>query len=488
MKILDKKLFISSGFDQVNLNWIIPVINDFMKFRKIDTIVFESPLDLKKINNNPKLKKILKDYKKIFFKKNFFMSIIFFFINFFKILKFINLIFSNKIILHKNWEDTQMLHSIWDSAKLNLLEKEYKASNFNLFYSIFRTFYKYSVFLNNQKKYKFKTIFLSHSVYHYRAYMVAARKLNLEIFNSGFFNLHRQKKNYDISWWNVDKKNLNKILRSINNTETNKYFENREKGKSNYTDATISNFYFEKKFLYPENIIFLHIFKDSPFNMIDKKRIFNDYVDWIINTIKIINQSDERWSFRLHPSCKEWGENQKYIISKMINKYSRNKKNIFIDDNFVPIKHIFKYAKRCVTFSGTIHLESSAYGVKPIIISDAMLCKFDSNLFLKPKSINEYKYLLLEDSNSNVFKLTQEKRLFAKKLIFVREKALLLKSEFDIDFIYRRDVKNIKKINKILKKSNIKLKNNRKFVGQLALLLNNKFSHTLTKRFTRLFL
>ena len=93
MKILDKKLFISSGFDQVNLNWIIPIINDFMKFRKIDTIVFESPLDLKKINNNPKLKKILKDYKKIFFKKNFFMTIIFFFINFFKILKFINLIF-----------------------------------------------------------------------------------------------------------------------------------------------------------------------------------------------------------------------------------------------------------------------------------------------------------------------------------------------------------------------------------------------------------
>ena len=47
---MSKKLFISSGFDQVNLSWIIPIIVKFTKLRKIDTIVFESKLDLDLIN------------------------------------------------------------------------------------------------------------------------------------------------------------------------------------------------------------------------------------------------------------------------------------------------------------------------------------------------------------------------------------------------------------------------------------------------------
>ena len=125
---MSKKLFISSGFDQVNLSWIIPIIVKFTKLRKIDTIVFESKLDLDLINKNPKLRKILKNYNKIFFKKNYLIIIFYFFLNFFKISRLINLILKKQIIINKNSEDTQILHSIWDSAKLNLLEKEYEAT------------------------------------------------------------------------------------------------------------------------------------------------------------------------------------------------------------------------------------------------------------------------------------------------------------------------------------------------------------------------
>ena len=149
----------------------------------------------------------------------------------------------------------------------------------------------------------------------------------------------------------------------------------------------------------------------------------------------------------------------------------------------MPIKHVFQYAKRCITFSGTIHLESAAYGIKPIVSS----CnKYDLNLN-KPKTINQYKNILLTKSNSDLFKIKQNKTLFAKKLIFVREKVLLLKNEFDIEFIYRRDAKNKKKINKIIEKSNKKIQSNMKFINQLAFMLHNKFSHTLTKRFVKLF-
>ena len=252
--------------------------------------------------------------------------------------------------------------------------------------------------------------------------------MNLEIFNSGFFNLHRQKKKNEISWWSIDKKILNKITKSITDQEVKKYFSSREKGKSKYTDATLSNFKFKKKFLYQKNLFFLHIFKDSPFNFIDQSRIFKDYNDWIIRTIKILNSSNEKWSFRLHPSCKEWGENQKFIIKDMINKYSNNKENFLIDENIVPIKHVFQYAKRCITFSGTIHLESAAYGIKPIVISEVMLNKYDLNSVIKPKTINQYKNILLTKSNSDLFKIKQNKTLFAKKLIFVREKFYFLKT------------------------------------------------------------
>ena len=158
-------------------------------------------------------------------------------------------IFKKQIIINNNWEDTQILHAIWDSAKLNLSKKEYIASNFDLLYSTLRVFYKYFIFLENQKKYKFKTLFLSHSVYHYRTYIVASKKLKLEIFNSGFFNLHRQSKENDVAWWSLDKKILNKITNSIKKKEASIYFLNRERGKSNYTDAKLSNFIFIINFL-----------------------------------------------------------------------------------------------------------------------------------------------------------------------------------------------------------------------------------------------
>ncbi len=485
---MDNKLFISSGFDQVNLSWIIPILNDFIKLRKIDGIVFESKLDFYQANNNPKFKKILNNYNNIFFKTNYLITFLYFLTNFFKVLKFLYYIFKKQIIIKNNWEDTQILHAIWDSAKLNLSKKEYIASNFDLLYSTLRVFYKYFIFLENQKKYKFRTLFLSHSVYHYRTYIVASKKLKLEIFNSGFFNLHRQSKENDVAWWSLDKKVLNKITNSIKKKEASIYFLNRERGKSNYTDATLSNFKFKRNFLYPKNVIFLHIFKDSPFNYIDKKRIFNDYNDWIISTIKIINDSKEKWSFRLHPSHKEWGEDQKFIINNIVNKYSTIKKNIIIDDNSVPIKHIFKYAKRCITFSGTIHLESAAYGIKPIVISNVMLNKYVSDSVFKPKTLDQYKKLLLLNSNSPFFKVKKNRRFFAKKLIFVRENALLLKNEFNIDFIYRRDANNKKKISKILTKSKNKIESNKKYINQIAIMLHYKFSHTLSKRFIKLFL
>ena len=50
----------------------------------------------------------------------------------------------------------------------------------------------------------------------------------------------------------------------------------------------------------------LHIFKDSPFTNIDRNRIFADYYVWVLETLKIISQSKEKWVIRKHPSADRW--------------------------------------------------------------------------------------------------------------------------------------------------------------------------------------
>ena len=50
-------------------------------------------------------------------------------------------------------------------------------------------------------------------------------------------------------------------------------------------------------------------------------------------------------------------------------------------------------------FSGTIHLESAAYGIKPIVISNVMLNKYDADSVFKPKTLDQYRKLLLLNSN-----------------------------------------------------------------------------------------
>ena len=60
-------------------------------------------------------------------------------------------------------------------------------------------------------------------------------------------------------------------------------------------------------------MIFLHVFKDSPYSCIDKKRIFGDYFDWFVSTLRIIGSPNEEWQIRIHPSSKKWGEDQKKL-------------------------------------------------------------------------------------------------------------------------------------------------------------------------------
>ena len=54
------------------------------------------------------------------------------------------------------------------------------------------------------------------------------------------------------------------------------------------------------------------------FNIVDNERIFNDYFDWFIETIKILKDSKENWLIKLHPSHVQWGENQRIVINSLL--------------------------------------------------------------------------------------------------------------------------------------------------------------------------
>ena len=136
-----------------------------------------------------------------------------------------------------------------------------------------------------------------------------------------------------------------------------------------------------------KNVIFLHVFKDSPYSCIDKKRIFGDYFDWFVSTLRIIGESNEEWQIRIHPSSKKWGEDPKKIINYTKKFFFDGKfpKNIeFINQKLSNLKS-FKSAKRVVTFSGHAHIEAACFGIRPIIISRTTLSDYNKDLTIYPK-------------------------------------------------------------------------------------------------------
>jgi hypothetical protein len=263
------------------------------------------------------------------------------------------------------------------------------------------------------------------------------------IFCHSGFTIYKQPILRDSSWCFLNKKQLNLIQNLVNIKEVKSYWKKRNSGQGSYEDSRIAANLKNKISKKYQNVIFLHIFRDSPFADIDKKRIFEDYIVWIQQTLTIIKKSNENWTIRLHPNYKRWGENQFLTINKIIKEiFGENlPANISIEDNLNSNTAIFKTAKRIVTFNGTSHLEAAANQIAPIIISETMLSFLYKKLCHKPKSPQEYEKLLLSSSTSKKFFLSKHNSIKARKLIFIREKILKFEQEIGGFHIYAKDSK-----------------------------------------------
>jgi|LakMenEpi03Aug12_release.lakeMendotaPanAssembly.Ray.scaffolds.fasta_scaffold11494_11 hypothetical protein len=493
---MNNKIFIGKDFIASQYLWVIPIIDGFCKKLKIKEIVLE-----KRIPDNVYslsiIKKILNDYNLIIVEDNLSLwrkynlkYLVILFTKFFLIFKFFLRIHKSYLLKKKySYRSIQISHGIWDYINYNLKEKNLKKNFFLKIISVILSIYKLDLINYIFNKYpNIKYAFLGHSVYQSRIALAELRSLGVKIISQASFNLHFQRNNKDVSWSEITLDFYKKIIKIIKKKNIEIYWKKRISGRGNYEDSRLALFNKKNKYTINSNYIFLHIFKDSPFNIIDRSRIFADYFDWIINTLNIIKKTNQNWSIRIHPSSKRWGEDQILILNKILNDNLslEERKFFFIDNSYFSNVDVFKNIKKAVTFSGTAHLEIACFGIKPIVISRVSSENINNQLFLKPKTISEYKDLLLTDSNSSIFKLNKAAIKTAKNLIFIRENISRLKKDLNSFELYKNDNQDIRGLE--FKKIKNSLKSNIKFLFLNGSYLAAYKTHTISKKYLKLIL
>lgn len=489
------KIYIGGGFTEDQLLWIIPLVSNYTKNNLNKYIVFENKLSNNFLNNII-IKKYLKDFKILsqdtlyYFKSKIIKYLIIILKYLPSIIFFVFFVNRNSILKNKNnWFDLQIDHSFWDTSLKSCKDGQLEPDLLNKFIAIIRC---YAALELAKKIYHsgITIVFLGHTVYANRTLLAYLRQKKIKIFTQAAFNLHSQFKSKDNSWLNVSKKKLFHIKKKINFTKVNKYFNKRNVGKGNYLDSKTAlkrkkNNLVLKNF----NILFLHVFRDSPYNVIDKNRIFVDYYEWVIETLKLIEKSKQLWLIRIHPSHKRWGENQLVTLKKIFKKIFKNHKfpkNIILENGSYSNLFLIKNSTKIVTFNGSVQLESACFGKKSISIM-SNLDEIDKSLNFCPKTFNQYKELILLDEKKfqKISKIEKSKVVKSKYLLFARENIHYLKKDLNGIEIYRSDKSNIR--NKNFKNIYRKLLRNDLFLEKNGYYLKKGGTHTIASEYLNIF-
>ena len=480
----NNSVFIGGGVPSISYLWLLPIIDGYCKKNNIKILIFETCLP-KVITEQHVISKILKKYYLIFpLKKNlrFYTIFLFFFIKNFKSFFFL-VFFKKKTLLDKKNSNTKthLYHSMWDTSFQsrghflypNLICKSISA---------IKIIYKLHI-SNILIKLNVQTAFIIHSVYHHRMLIskLLDNKINIFIDNGSYLiKCKKLTNNYN----SVEKKYLNRFsMNFFKNKIIQKYWNLRIKGKGGRKETYMPSY--KKIDAYKDyncNVMMLPVLKDSQFLNIDKNRVFADCIDWLKYTISVINHSKEKWIIKFHPSMKEWGEDTKKIVDLIISENFLNYNNIKYATD-ISNNEVFLNAKRIVTFNGTSQIESGCYGKKPIVISLTDYSYFNSKLVLIPKSLNEYKKLLLISSDADIFKLNKKESLTSKFFIFFKENVISFYKEVGNFTELRNSPIKIKKKNFNLVLNNIK--KNYKYLFYMGSLLNHDLNITASKKYIK---
>jgi hypothetical protein len=457
-----KSIFLDAGYKDFQLLYIIPIICSYADNKGIKEILFENSIP-SQVLKDKNISQLLKFKKITILKKNNLFYKIIKFINFFlsfqKVIVYF-ILFNFKLVNKNNdWYKYQLMHAFWDIAYVNSKDYEIVPTYFNRIKSVIQI-----IAAENFSKKIFKkidTAFLSHQVYAARVLLANFRRQQIRVYAHSNCNIHQVDKAIDNSSNFIEKSTLNKVEAILSKKKIINYWINVKNGHSaNQETRSISKIN-NLDFLHLDNalnVIFLHVFRDSPYNYIDKTRIFFSYYDWFEETLKIIKNSKEKWVIRTHPFMYQWGENSKLIVDNFIKKIFNNKlpQNIRIEDKSMSNLLLLKKVKRVVTYSGNVHIEAACLGKKPICISETTLGKIDKKFIIKPHNIQQYRKLLLINSDNKIFNLSKDYTDKAISILFIKDKVISFSDILKTNNIYRKSSQKKKKIEFIKNKMKVK--------------------------------
>ena len=486
----DKSLYLGGGLRDHQILYMIPIIIGTCKKHKIKKIIFEKKIS-NKILDIKLIKKILKEYEIVYEddlysegSKILRISNLIFFIFLF----FIKSFFKKETLLNKNdnWFHSQIKHSLWDTGIRNnkiAFDRIELKSRIRSSQLIALKYLKTKKLIENNVV----IAFVQHVVYQYRASLALLRqKAKVIVQNKNVLVL--QSKNKDFGFKYLDKKIFNKSKKFISNNEIEKYWKKFLKGNSEYMEARNASRIKDKKKIVSQNVLMLHVFRDSPFTTLDRSRIFPDYYSWVVETLKIIKNSKEKWLIRSHPSATRWGENQDEIIKQIFKKYFNNKipKNIKYEKNKNSNISQFKKSKRVVTFAGNSHLEVACFGIKPIIISNTTLCDYGKKLCFQPKTLKDYELLLLGSSNSKKFRLTKERVKFCKRIIYLIQCCINFGNDVNSFHVFKSDPKSL--FIRLFNQGKVMINRNYQYLNDLGFAIGSTSNQSINKKYLKLFI
>ena len=470
----NKRLLIESGFFPSQLLWILIIASEYCKNKQIKELViqkkqlsiFKNKL-IKKEFKNIKIV-LVEDLLPFYLKKNFFLYLLL-------LPKSILLSFfwNKKNLQLLDWYDYQFFHSITDTYLSLSKDGTIKPNYLVLLKSIYLNLKKEKIaeYLSSQN---ISAVITSHNVYTVKTFNSVFRKKKIPVFCQAVSNIYRQPEKKDESWNILHNRKLRKkLLKNTSYSVAHEYWTSKFLGKGDYFDSNLA--YKKQKFNRNiKNIVMLHIIRDSPYLALDKSRIFINYIDWIDHTIKIISKSKEKWFFKIHPNSKNWGENPKVLLYKLIKNNKAKNITILNNGNLKLMKNLHKV----VTYSGSASYEAISLGIKPVIISNNSICHYDKSTVLKPKNLKEYEKILLS-RNYQKFKTSKEQIKLAKKFIYINEKVMSLTKDLNSIPIYRSEKKR-KELDYIM--VNKSLKKNLLFLKKLGYYISKGLSHPLSRK------
>jgi len=447
-------IYISGGWTDSQLLWLIPLISMVAKQNNIRTVVSEKAIPLYVLRNecvDLELRKAGINIVDVRWGVGELMVLQ----KLGQILK--TMINSNRreLLSRKDYRKTALNHTIWDLHSIYSSKWVERINIFSL--AALKTLW---IILRTEANVRFavknhvKIAFMSHGVYQGR-YALARFPVQTKayVYVSYSFYLHNHKLPGQGLY--LDKLEYKDEVSQIKDVDVEMWFNKRLEGKGTYEDARLAWVVDSREQLRcreeaydqdrHQNLIFLHVFHDSPFLTIDEYRVYADYYEWIYTTLELITMSTENWYIKLHPSATRWGEDQVRIVDMLIKKIGLRTMpdNVDILDGRYSNHEIFQKAKRLITFRGTASIEFACVGKKPILISETHFSRQNPNTVYLPRSHNAYKELLLTDKYD--FTISAEQKIEAKKFLYWSEEKEQNHCAFCNGYIYRGDTTDTNK-------------------------------------------